>query len=74
MPQILQDDYLHKLKKHKIPVAIYLINGIKLLGNIEAFDEDAVLLKNTITQLVYKSKISTIMPNQSMGFKEQKTE
>jgi host factor-I protein len=70
MPAILQDDYLHKLKKHKIPVAIYLVNGIKLLGHIEAFDDSAILLKNTITQLVYKNKISTVMPNQSLGFKE----
>ena len=68
MAQALQDDYLYKLKKHKVPVAIYLVNGIKLLGQIEAFDDEAILLKNTITQLVYKRKISTVMPNQSMGF------
>ena len=60
----LQDDYLHILKKNKISVAIYLTNGIKLLGQIQAFDDELVLLKGSVTQLVYKHKISTVMPSQ----------
>ena len=63
MAHRLQDDYLYQLKKTKVPVAIYLINGIKLLGQIKAFDDAVILLKNNITQMIYKNKISTVMPN-----------
>jgi host factor-I protein len=50
------------LRKERVPVAIYLVNGIKLQGNIESFDQFAVLLKNTVSQMVYKHAISTIVP------------
>ncbi|HEY5995166.1 MAG TPA: RNA chaperone Hfq [Gallionellaceae bacterium] len=60
--QHLQDPFLNALRKEHVQVAIYLVNGIKLQGNIESFDQYVVLLKNTITQMVYKHAISTIVP------------
>ncbi|MCL4121253.1 UNVERIFIED_CONTAM: hypothetical protein GTU68_036783 [Idotea baltica] len=61
--QSIQDPYLNILRKEGIPVAIYLVNGIKLQGQIESFDSFVVLLKNTISQMVYKHAISTIVPS-----------
>ncbi len=60
--QQLQDPFLNALRKEHVQVAIYLVNGIKLQGHIESFDQYVVLLKNTITQMVYKHAISTIVP------------
>ncbi len=60
--QLLQDPFLNALRKEHVPVSIYLVNGIKLQGNIESFDQYAILLKNTVSQLVYKHAISTIVP------------
>ena len=60
--QQLQDPFLNALRKEQVPVAIYLVNGIKLQGHIESFDQYVVLLKNSITQMVYKHAISTIVP------------
>ena len=58
----LQDPFLNALRKERIPVAIYLVNGIKLQGQVESFDQFVVLLKNTVSQMVYKHAISTIVP------------
>ena len=58
----LQDPFLNTLRKDKIPVAIYLVNGIKLQGHVESFDQFVILLKNSVSQLVYKHAISTIVP------------
>ena len=60
--QLLQDPFLNALRKEHVPVSIYLVNGIKLQGQIESFDQYVVLLKNGITQTVYKHAISTIAP------------
>ena len=60
----LQDRFLNKLRKDKIEVSIFLVNGIKLEGVIESFDQYTILLKNKITQSVYKHAVSTIVPNQ----------
>ena len=60
--QILQDPFLNTLRKEKVPVSIYLVNGIKLQGTIESFDQFVVLLKNTVSQMVYKHAISTVVP------------
>ncbi len=60
--QSLQDPFLKVLRKERVPVAIYLVNGIKLQGQIESFDQFVVLLKNTVSQMVYKHAISTIVP------------
>jgi len=61
--QTLQDPYLNILRKEKVPVAIYLVNGIKLQGQIESFDQFVILLKNTVSQMVYKHAISTVVPS-----------
>ena len=58
----LQDPFLNALRKERVPVSIYLVNGIKLQGQIESFDQFVVLLKNSVNQLVYKHAISTIVP------------
>jgi host factor-I protein len=63
----LQDDFLNKLRKEHVSVSIYLMNGIKLQGNIESFDQYAILLKNTVSQLVYKHAISTIVPMRNVN-------
>jgi host factor-I protein len=61
--QTLQDPFLNALRKEHIQVSIYLVNGIKLQGQVESFDQYVVLLKNTVTQMVYKHAISTIVPS-----------
>ncbi len=67
--QTLQDPFLNALRKEKVPVSIYLVNGIKLQGQVESFDQFVVLLKNTVSQMVYKHAISTVVParNVRMG-------
>ncbi|MFV8833494.1 MULTISPECIES: RNA chaperone Hfq [Aquisalimonas] len=60
--QSLQEPFLNALRKERIPVSIYLVNGIKLQGQIESFDQFVVLLRNTVNQMVYKHAISTIVP------------
>lgn len=71
--QALQDPFLNALRKERIPVSIYLVNGIKLQGQIESFDQFVVLLKNSVSQMVYKHAISTIVParNVRLNFAEQ---
>ncbi len=61
--QSLQDPFLNTLRKEKVPVAIYLVSGIKLQGQIESFDQFVIVLKNTVNQMVYKHAISTVVPN-----------
>ena len=58
----LQEPFLNALRKERIPVSIYLVNGIKLQGQIESFDSFVVLLKNSVSQMVYKHAISTVVP------------
>lgn len=60
--QLLQDPFLNALRREHVPVSIYLVSGIKLQGQIESFDQYVVLLRNTVTQMVYKHAISTIVP------------
>lgn len=60
--QSLQDPFLNALRKEKVPVSIYLVNGIKLQGQIDSFDQFVVLLKNSVSQMVYKHAISTVVP------------
>jgi host factor-I protein len=65
--QMLQDPFLNTLRKEHVPVSIYLVNGIKLQGQIESFDQYVVLLKNTVTQMVYKHAISTVVPARAVA-------
>lgn len=60
--QNLQDPFLNALRKERIPVSIFLVNGIKLQGQIESFDQFVVLLKNNVSQMIYKHAISTVVP------------
>ena len=64
----LQEPFLNVLRKENIPVAIYLVNGIKLQGSVESFDQYVIMLKNNITQMVYKHSISTIVPARNVQF------
>jgi host factor-I protein len=60
--QNLQDPFLNALRKEHVPVSIYLVNGIKLQGKVDSFDQYVIILKNTVSQMVYKHAISTIVP------------
>ncbi|HEC27297.1 MAG TPA: RNA chaperone Hfq [Gammaproteobacteria bacterium] len=64
--QTLQDPYLNTLRKERVPVSIFLVNGIKLQGQIESFDQFVVLLKNTVSQMIYKHAISTVVPSRAV--------
>ena len=64
--QTLQEPFLNTLRKERVPVSIYLVNGIKLQGQIDSFDQFVVLLKNTVSQMVYKHAISTIVPSRNI--------
>ena len=68
----MQDPFLNALRRERVPVAIYLVNGIKLQGTIESFDQFVVLLRNQVSQMVYKHAISTVVParNVRMGTHE----
>jgi len=63
----LQDQYLNQLRKEKIPVVIYLTNGVRLKGLIKAFDNFVILLKESNQSLVYKHAISTIVPEKEVA-------
>ena len=66
--QLLQDPFLNALRREHVPVSIYLVNGIKLQGQVESFDQYVVLLRNTaVTQMVYKHAISTIVPDRAVS-------
>jgi host factor-I protein len=69
--QLLQDPFLNLLRKEHVPVSIYLVNGIKLQGQIESFDQYVVLLRNTVTQMVYKHAISTVVPSRPVDFQQE---
>ena len=60
-------EILNSLRKERVPVAIYLVNGIKLQGQIESFDQFVILLKNTVSQMVYKHAVSTVVPARSIA-------
>ena len=65
--QSLQDPFLNALRKDRIPVSIYLVSGIKLQGQIESFDQFVILLRNTVSQMIYKSAISTVVPSRNVN-------
>lgn len=69
--QTLQDTFLNHVRKNKIPLTVFLINGVKLQGIVTWFDNFCVLLRRDgHSQLVYKHAISTIMPAQPVNFAE----
>jgi host factor-I protein len=74
--QTLQDPFLDALRKDHVPVSIYLVNGIKLIGQIDSFDQFSVLLRNATNQVIYKHAISTIVPARDirLSFDEEDNE
>ena len=67
--QMLQDPFLNTLRKEKTPVAIYLVNGIKLQGQVESFDQFVIVLKNTsVNQMIYKHAVSTVVPAKAIKY------
>ena len=72
--QTLQEPFLNALRKERIPVSIYLVNGIKLQGHVESFDQFVVLLRNTVSQMVYKHAISTIVPARAVRLTEDESD
>jgi len=66
--QSLQEPFLNALRKERVPVSIYLVNGIKLQGQIESFDQFVILLKNSVSQMVYKHAISTVVPARNVRY------
>ncbi|HEY7803305.1 MAG TPA: RNA chaperone Hfq [Orrella sp.] len=71
--QTLQDPFLNVLRKEHIPVSIYLVNGIKLQGQVESFDQYVILLRNTVTQMVYKHAISTVVPAKAVSLSAEES-
>lgn len=69
--QTLQDPFLNALRRENIPVSIYLVNGIKLQGQIDSFDQFVILLKNSVNQMVYKHAISTIVPSRNVNYSQE---
>ncbi len=73
--QSLQEPFLNALRRERVPVSIYLVNGIKLQGQVESFDQFVVLLKNSVSQMIYKHAISTIVPARNVKvFDEEEDE
>lgn len=69
--QPLQDPFLDALKQEQVRVSIYLVNGIKLQGYIQDFDQYVVLLKNAVPQMIYKHAISTVVPAQPVNYRQE---
>ena len=69
--QSLQEPFLNALRRERVPVSIYLVNGIKLQGQVESFDQFVVLLKNSVSQMIYKHAISTIVPARNVRILEE---
>ena len=72
--QSLQEPFLNALRRERVPVAIYLVNGIKLQGQVESFDQFVVLLKNSVSQMIYKHAISTVVPARNVTVFEDEDE
>ncbi|MCL5799461.1 MAG: RNA chaperone Hfq [Gammaproteobacteria bacterium] len=70
----LQDPFLNLLRKERVPVSVYLVNGIKLQGQIEAFDQFVILLKNSVSQMVYKHAVSTVVPSRRVSLETEESE
>ena len=64
--QKIQEPFLNALRKERIPVSIFMKNGIKLQGTIESFDQFVVMLRNVSTQVVFKHAISTVVPSRNV--------
>jgi host factor-I protein len=65
--RMLQEQFLHALAEGRVPVTIYLVNGIRLLGEIESYDQYGLMLRGGSQQFVYKHAISTILPSRDVA-------
>jgi host factor-I protein len=67
--QNLQDQFLNALRKEHMPVSVFLVNGIKLVGKIESFDQYMVMLKghDNVSQAIFKHAISTVSPSRQVN-------
>ena len=72
--QSLQDPFLNALRKDRVPVSIFLANGIKLQGQVESFDQFVILLRNMVNQMIYKSAISTVVPSRNVKMPTEEQE
>lgn len=67
--QSLQDPYLNSLRKERSQVSVFLVNGIKLQGFIESYDQFVIVLRNgPINQMVYKHAVSTVVPSATVDY------
>ncbi|WP_133131212.1 RNA chaperone Hfq [Legionella yabuuchiae] len=65
--QALQESFLKALIQEKMPVSVFLVNGIKLHGIVDDYDEHVILLKNAVTQMVFKHAVSTVVPSRAVN-------
>lgn len=72
--QVLQDSFLSELRKEKVAVSIFLVNGIKLHGIVDAYDQNVIMLKNSVTQMVFKHAISTVVPSRLIKYSASEDE
>ena len=63
----LQNSFLNQIIKDNIPVSVYLLNGIKLQGQVKSFDQYVIVLSGNTPQLIYKHSVSTIVPSQTIN-------
>ena len=66
----IQDPFLNALRRQRVPVAIYLTNGIKLQGVVAGFDQSVILLKNNSKQMVFKHAIATVVPSRNIVWQD----
>jgi host factor-I protein len=62
-PELLQNDFLNALRKERVPVSVFLVNGIRLGGLIQSFDQYSIRLHGTPPQLVLKRVVATVVPD-----------
>lgn len=74
MANNLQDNYLNYLRKEKVPVVVYLTNGVRLKGTVKAFDNFVIVLKEVSQQLIYKHAVSTIIPEKDVDLRFEQAE
>ncbi len=70
----LQDNYLNQLRKDKVPVTVFLTNGVRLKGKVKTFDNFVIVLQESTQQLIYKHAISTIVPDRELNLQFEEKE
>ena len=70
----LQDLFLLRLRQERLPVTVFLMNGFQMRGTVTGYDQYVVLLRNSVTQMVYKHAISTVVPLRPVALRESEEE